>query len=141
MFAIFAKNILNYINMRFYDKNHPDKTPRTISPWRNPLPRWTTPPPRGQNPVGQNPRTNPPGQPPPLDKHPRIKPPQTKPPPGQNTPGKTPYKTSRTLTTTAKPPRINPGSPTMHPEDKNLAKPKMAFILNSDGFRALLLMI
>ena len=72
-------------------------------------------------------------------------------PPGQNPPDKTRWtkptdgqnpsvdKTPQTQTTTAKPPRINPRSPTKHPEDKNLAKSKMAFILNSDGFSALLL--
>ena len=80
-------------------------------------------------PPDKTPRTKPP------DKTPRTKLPRTKPP----HPHKTPYKTPRTQTTTAKPSRINPRSPTKHPEDKNLAKSKMAFILNSDGFRALLL--
>ena len=84
----------------------------------------------GQNPPGQNP----------PDKTPRTKPPRTKPPRTKPPhPHKTPYKTPQTQTTTAKPPRISPRSPTKHPEDKNLAKSKMAFILNSDGFRALLL--
>ena len=132
-------------------QNPPDKTPRTI-------PRWTKPP-DGQNPpvdkthLDKTPRTKPPGQNPPdktpsdktpgknppgqnpPDKTPRTKPPRTKPPHHH----KTPYKTLQTQTTTAKPSRINPRSPTKHPEDKNLAKSKMAFILNSDGFRALLL--
>ena len=85
----------------------------------------------GQNPPGQYPA----GQNPPVDKTPQTKPPRTKPP----HPHKTPYKTPQTQTTTTKPPRINPRSPTKHPDDKNLAKSKMAFILNSDGFRALLL--
>ena len=82
-----------------------------------------TKPPPGQYPAGQNP---------PVDKTPQTKPPH---------PHKTPYKdkTPQTQTTTAKPPRINPRSPKKHPDDKNLAKSKMAFILNSDGFRALLL--
>ena len=106
-------------------------TPRTKPPDKTP---------------GQNPRTKPPDKTPmtkpwtntPLDKTPRwTKPPQTKTP----TRTKPHYKTPRTQTTTAKPPRINPRSPTKHSEDKNLAKSKMAFILNSDGFRALLLMI
>ena len=100
-------------------QNPPDKTPR-----------WTKPP-RGQNPpVDKTPLDKTP-----PDKTPRTKPPRTKPP----HPHKTPYKTPQTQTTTAKPPRISPRSPAKHPEDKNLAKSKMAFILNSDGFRALLL--
>ena len=144
-------------------QNPPDKTPRTIPRWTKPPdgqnPPVDKPPPPRQNPPrtkppGQNhprtkpPRTKPPGQNPP-DKTPRTNPPRTKPsrtkPLGQNPPGKTPhphktpYKTPQTQTTTANPPRISPRSPTKHPDDKNLAKSKMAFILNSDGFRALLL--
>ena len=91
-----------------------DKTPPWTKPPMDKTPLWTKPP-----------WTNPPG----------IKPSRTKPP----HPHKTPYKTLQTQTTTAKPPRINPRSPTKHPEDKKMAKSKMAFILNSDVFRALLL--
>ena len=111
-------------------------TPRTKPPDKTP---------------GQNPRTKPPGQKPP-DKTPRTKPwtnapldktPRWTKPPQTKTPIRTKlhYKTPLTQTTTAKPPRINPRSQTKHSEDKNLAKSKMAFILNSDGFRALLLMM
>ena len=111
-------------------------TPRTKPPGQNPR---TKPP-------DKTPRTKPPGQNPqdktldkyPLRQNPRwTKPPQTK----TLTRTKLHYKTPLTQTTTAKPPRINPRSQTKQSEDKNLAKSKMAFILNSDGFRALLLMI
>ena len=112
-------------------QNHPDNTPLDKTP------RWTKPP-RGQNPPGKPlPGQNPP------DKTPRTKPPgqtpRTKHPGQKLHPLKNPYKTPQIQTTTAKSPRISPRSPTKHPEDKNLAKSKMAFILNSDGFRALLL--
>ena len=55
----------------------------------------------GQNPPGHNP----------PDKTPRAP-----------HPHKTPYRTPRTQTTTAKPPRKNPRSPTKHPEDKTPGK-------------------
>ena len=110
-------------------QNPPDKTPPDNPP----------PPPPGQPPrtklpdktPGQNPRTKPPdktpGQPPPLDKTPY--------------PHKIPYKTPRTQTTMAKSLRTNPRSQTKHHEDKNREKSRMTFILISDDFRALLLMI
>ena len=69
---------------------------------------------------------------------------RTTPPPDKTTgkphppphPHKTPYKTPRTLTTQNK-----PQIPNKAPRGQNLAKSKMTFILNSDGFRALLLMV
>ena len=64
-----------------------------------------------------------------LGQNPPDNTPLDDPPPPDKTPH--PHKTPRTQTTTAKPPRINPRSPTKHPEDKSLAKSKMAFILNS----------
>ena len=100
-----------------------------ISMYRITKPPWTKPPnktPRNKPPRGQNPpdKTFP-------DKAPMGNPPSH--------PHKTLYKTPQTQATTAKPPRINLRSPTKHPEYKNLAKSKKSFILNSDGFRALLL--
>ena len=129
--------------------NPPDKTPRTIPCWIKPPDGQTPPPPvdkthldktlPDKTPRDKTPRTKPPGQNPPgQNPHGKKKPgqnhPQTTPPPPDKTPHphKTLYKTPQTQTTTAKPPRISPRSPTKHPEDKNLAKSKMAFILNSD---------
>ena len=84
----------------------PDKTPRTKPLGQNPSDKTTqtTPP---DKPPRQTPQTKPHGQPPP--------PPNGQYPPSAQTP---PYKTLRTQTTTAKLPRINPRSPTKHPEDK-----------------------
>ena len=61
---------------------------------------------------------------------------RTNPPPDKTTPPPHPHKTPRTLTTQNK-----PQIPNKAPRGQNLAKSKMAFILNSDGFRALLLMV
>ena len=53
-----------------------------------------------------------------YDKTPPDKTPQTKPPHHH----KTPYKTPQTQTTTAKPPRINPRSPTKHTQGQKPGK-------------------
>ena len=76
-------------------------------------------------------------------KPPQTIPPRTKPPRTHLPlhPHKTPYKTPQTQTTTAKITQNKPQIPNKAPQGQNLAKSKMAFILNSDDFRALLLML
>ena len=97
----------------------PDKTPRTI-------PLGQPPPPPRTNPSDKTPRTKPPGQ----NHHGQ---PPSPPPPTQ--PDKTPHP--------HKIPLQNTLNANHHGKTKNQkpGKSKMAFILNSDGFRALFLMI
>ena len=100
-------------HLKILGQNPPGQNPPDKTP--RTIPRWTKPP-DGQNPpVDKTPPDKTPPDKTPPDKTPRTKPPLTKPPHSH----KAPYKTPQTQNTTA--------------------KSKMAFILNSDGFRALLL--